>query len=182
MNDLPYEQLEPAQQRRLVLRVLVRALAPAVALIALYYLLPFDRLAGSATWAVFLGGMVLLVAIIAYEARAIIRAEHPSIRGIGAVVFIIPLYLLSFATTYVVMSQSSPAHFTEPLTRTDAVYFSVSIFSTVGFGDITAKTEAARMVVTCQMLGTLVLLGLGLKVLVGAVKLGRQRRQKEMEA
>ena len=95
--------------------------------------------------------------------------------------FIIPLYLLSFATAYVVMSQASVANFTEPLTRTDAVYFSVTIFSTVGFGDITAKTEAARLVVACQMLGTLVLLGLGLKVLVGAVKLGRQRRHKERE-
>jgi hypothetical protein len=28
-----------------------------------------------------------------------------------------------------------------PLTRTDALYFSVTVFSTVGFGDITAKSQ-----------------------------------------
>jgi hypothetical protein len=36
------------------------------------------------------------------------------------------------------------------LTRTDALYFTVTVFSTVGFGDITAKTETARLVVTGQ--------------------------------
>jgi hypothetical protein len=34
------------------------------------------------------------------------------------------------------MERASAASFTEPLTRTDALYFSVTVFSTVGFGDI----------------------------------------------
>ena len=69
----------------------------------------------------------------------------------------------------------SAGNFTEPLTRTDALYFTVTVFSTVGFGDITAKTEAARLVVTGQMIADLVVIGLGLKVIVGAVKRGRQQ-------
>ena len=48
--------------------------------------------------------------------------------------------------------------------------------ATVGFGDIIAKTEAARLVVTGQMIADLVVIGLGLKVIVGAVKRGRQQR------
>ena len=35
------------------------------------------------------------------------------------------------------------------------------MFATVGFGDITAKTEVARLVVTVQMMIDLVILGLG---------------------
>ena len=46
----------------------------------------------------------------------------------------------------------------------------------VGFGDITAKTETARLVVTVQMVADLIVLGLGIKVIVGAVTRGRQQR------
>ena len=47
--------------------------------------------------------------------------------------------------------------FTQPLTRTDALYFTVTVFSTVGFGDISPKLEAARVVLIAQMLSHRVL-------------------------
>ena len=74
---------------------------------------------------------------------------------------ILPFYLLVFASTYFLMQRASAANFTQPLTRTDALYFSVTVFSTVGFGDITPKSEAARVVLIVQMLGDLALLGAG---------------------
>jgi voltage-gated potassium channel len=74
------------------------------------------------------------------------------------------------------MAAISASNFSEPLTRTDALYFTVTVFSTVGFGDITAKTEAARLVVTGQMIADLVVIGLAVKVIVGAVKRGRQQQ------
>ena len=43
-----------------------------------------------------------------------------------------------------------------------------------GFGDITAKSQAARLVVTGQMIDDLVILGLAIKVIVGAVSRRRQ--------
>ena len=75
------------------------------------------------------------------------------------------------------MQRTSAANFSQPLTRTDALYFTVTVFSTVGFGDITPKSEAARVVVIVQMLGDLALLGAGARVLLGAVQRGLQRRQ-----
>jgi len=72
------------------------------------------------------------------------------------------------------MAKISGSNFSEPLTHTDALYFTVTVFSTVGFGDITAKTETARLVVTAQMIADIVILGLGIKVIVGAVKQSRQ--------
>jgi voltage-gated potassium channel len=59
---------------------------------------------------------------------------------------IIPLYLLLSASTYYLMERASAENFTQPLTRTDARYFSVTVFTTVGFGDITAKSETAPVV------------------------------------
>ena len=44
------------------------------------------------------------------------------------------------------MERACAANFTHPLTRTDTLYFAVTFFSTVGFGDIAAKSEAARVV------------------------------------
>ena len=44
------------------------------------------------------------------------------------------------------------------------------MFSTVGFGDITAKTEAARLVVTGQMITDLVVVGI--RIILGAVTRG----------
>jgi hypothetical protein len=60
------------------------------------------------------------------------------------------------------------------LTRFDAVYFTVTVLATVGFGDIAAVTQTARILVTIQMLADLVLIGFVAKVLLGAAQ---QRRQ-----
>ena len=69
------------------------------------------------------------------------------------------MYLLLFASTYFLMERASAANFTQPLTRTDALYFSVTVFTTVGFADITAKSETARVMLIVQMLADLALLG-----------------------
>jgi hypothetical protein len=62
------------------------------------------------------------------------------------------------------------------MSRTDALYFTVTTFATVGFGDITARSQGARIIVILQMLADLLVLGFGVKVLLGAVQTGRQRQ------
>jgi hypothetical protein len=74
------------------------------------------------------------------------------------------------------MATMSASNFGGRLIHTDGLYFTVTVFSTVGFGDITAKTQAARLVVTGQMIADLVILGLAIKIIVGAVSRGRQPR------
>ena len=59
------------------------------------------------------------------------------------------------------------------------MYFTVTVFSTVGFGDITAKTDLARTLVTVQMLVNLVVIGLVAKVIFGAVDTGVKKRSAE---
>ena len=97
-------------------------------------------------------------------------------RAAEALGLVLPLFLVLFASTYFLMERASAASFTQPLTRTDALYFTVTVFSTVGFGDITARSQTARVVLIVQMLADLAVLGAGVRVLLGAVSRGRERR------
>jgi hypothetical protein len=55
------------------------------------------------------------------------------------------------------------------------VYFSVTVFATVGFGDISPVSDPARIVVTVQMIADLLVLGLVLRAVLDAVSRGRAR-------
>jgi len=88
----------------------------------------------------------------------------------------VPLFVLVFASTYLLLASGQPQAFTEPLSHTDALYFTMTVFSTVGFGDIAPQSDAARLAVTVQMVGNLVVLGGLARVVVGAVRMGRQRQ------
>jgi voltage-gated potassium channel Kch len=172
----PGPALAPAKRRRLIAVALLRSLATAVVLVALYYLLPLDRI--SVPLGVLLAiGLVILLAVASWQVRSIISAKHPTVRAIGALATTVPVFLLLFAATYFLMAKTSPASFTDHLTRTDALYFTVTTFSTVGYGDISAVSESARLVVTTQMILDLLILGLGIRVFIGAVQRGRQRAQ-----
>ena len=138
----------------------VRALLTAAVLVALYYLLPLDNSGSDASVIVKLAlGGVLFVGLMLWQLRAIAQSKNPGLRALEGLFLAIPLFLLLFAAAYYLMSRSDPSDFTAPLSRTDALYFTVTIFSTVGFGDISAKAEAARLVVTAQMFLDLVILG-----------------------
>jgi hypothetical protein len=50
------------------------------------------------------------------------------------------------------------------------MYFTVTVFTTVGFGDITATSQLARALVTVQMLLDLIVIGLVIRVFFGAVQ------------
>lgn len=69
-----------------------------------------------------------------------------------------------------------PESFSESMSRTDALYFTMTVFSTVGFGDITPRTEPARLLTTGQMTANFLLIGVAARFLVGAVQEGRRLR------
>ena len=121
-------------------------------------------------------GCAVLAVVIGWQVRTVVRSKHPGLRAAEALAFSIPLYLLLFATTYFEIARAATMNFTEPLTRTDALYFSVTVFASVGFGDISAVSEAARLLVTLQMLLDLLLLGLVIRVFLSAVKRSQQRQ------
>ena len=157
------------------MRVTGRLLGTMVALVTLYFVAPLDP---SDAVAVALLALVVvgLGGLLAFQAHAIAGSSRPELRAIEALATTIPLLLVGFASCYAIMSEAAPETFNEALSRTDAFYFSVTVFATVGFGDITAVSGPGRIVVTIQMVVDLLVLGVGLRVITGAVQRGRERR------
>jgi len=175
-HDGPVDLPPSSRRRRLVTAGLFRALAVTIALVTLYYVAPLDVLSGAPVAVTLTGGLVVLLAATAWQVRAVLISPHPAIRAIEGVAAMAPLFLLLFAGTYYVLAQSHPESFSiTGLDRTDTLYFTVTVFATVGFGDITATSQLTKIVVTLQMIFDLIVLGLGVRVFLGAVRLGRQR-------
>ena len=159
-------------QRRLVLKALLRPTLTCVGLVLAYYLLPMDRpvSTSSALWLV--AGLITVAVMVAVQVQEIAHAMHPRIRAIQLLATSLPLFILLFSAAYFLMDRDNPAAFTQPMTRTDALYFTITMLSTVGFGDIAPVSEPARIVATVQMLGDLALIGFAARVVVGAVQVG----------
>ena len=153
----------------------LRAIGTMAVLLALYYLLPFDGGTDLSTFAKLALGLALFLGIMTWHISLIGKSENPALRAIEGMFLGVPLFLLLFAAAYFLMSQSDTANFTSELSRTDSLYFTVTIFSTVGFGDISAQTEPARLMVSAQMMLDLVILGVGVRVILGAVERSRSR-------
>ena len=163
-------------RRRLTVFAALRTVVTVALVLALYFMLPLGEGTNVRRVIKLTLGALVLTAIIIWQVRQIIRSQHPVGRAVEALAFSVPLYMLLFATTYFVMAHSNPAAFGAPVSRTDAMYFSSTVFTTVGFGDITAKSEAARLVVTAQMWLDLGFLGLVLRVVTQAISYSQQHR------
>lgn len=161
---------------RRVVTAVMRALLSATLMVAVYYRSPLDRRVDG--WVVFwfAAGLLGLAAALAWQVRSILRSDTPRLRAAETIAIGLPFLLLLYATVYSLMSQDDPASFTEPLGRTDALYFTMTVFSTIGFGDITPVTEAARIIVMTQMVVGLLAVGVVAKLLFGAVEIAVGRR------
>ena len=162
--------------RRLVVRALLRASGTATALVVLYFTLPLTGSIDRSTAMLLVLGLLAFAGIVTWQFRSVLRSSYPGLRAIESLAAAIPLFLVLFAALYLHIADLDGAAFSEPLSRTGALYYTITVFSTVGFGDIVPRTDLARVVTMVQMLGDLLFVGLVLHLMLGAVKLGRQRR------
>ncbi len=166
-----------AFERSHLVKTGIRALLTVTLLLAAYYLLPIEHRAHQSV-ALRLGvALALFVAVLAVEVRLISGHDQPVLRAAVAMATIIPLFLVLFAWIYLTLSNSDPAAFGAQLDRTSALYFTVTVFSTVGFGDITAKTDTTRLVVTVQMLADLAFVAVVIRLIFGAASRGTTRQR-----
>jgi voltage-gated potassium channel len=161
---------------KLGLVVLLRVTLSVSVLSAVYFLVPTKSSGHDSDVPWLILELCVFGVVVGIQVPAIVRATYPILRAVESLALLVPLYLLIFARIYMSNSLNDPSAFTLPLDHTTALYFTVTVFATVGFGDIVAQTDNMRLLVTLQMLLNLVLLGLVIRLLTSAARRGVARR------
>jgi hypothetical protein len=169
-EPLRLADLPPTLRRRAVLRCGATVVLSWVLLIGAFYVIPIGHESGLRAF-VRLGLDIAIVgAVFAWQIRRISVAALPELRAIEALGIVIALFLVLFSGVYLAMSHESPLTFTRPLDHTRSLYFTITVFSTVGFGDITPRTDTARLVVSAQMLLDLAIIGAVVRLIFNAAR------------
>jgi voltage-gated potassium channel len=162
------ERLSGAELRRLVIFALVRCFLAVLVLVGIYFVLPLERLMGALSAAEFVVGVLIVAVVLVWQIRATMRSRTPTLRAIESLGVLVPLVLLLFALAHYLVEVTYPGSYSEEMTRLDSLYYSVTMFATVGFGDIAPVSNLARVISMLQMLGNLIFLGVVARVLFGA--------------
>jgi voltage-gated potassium channel len=158
---------------RAVTRVALRSLVGVVVVLVAYYNVPLTVTSETSTIVRFTAVILAIGVIVAWQVHAIVGADTPLLRAVQALAVTVTLAVASFAFAYVVYSHNDPDSFNEPLTRTDALYFTVTTLATVGYGDIHPRTGSARIAVTLQMVFNVAVIGVTVRLLTEAARRGR---------
>jgi len=177
-----WDNLTPRQRRMLLASVLGRSALTAAGLLVIYAMLPIGREATVTTIGIMIVGSVVVVTMVVVEIRALSRSPHPVLRVVESLTSVLAVFILAFATVYMSMAQSNPMSFSEPITKVSAVYFTVTVLATVGFGDITPVTDGARIVVTAQMVIGLTLVAVVVRFIITFAQGVREKQRSALEA
>jgi voltage-gated potassium channel len=119
-------------------------------------------------------GLVLLAyALVTLAQRAREQDEEHAIR-VEALVAVLYAFIVFMSLIYLGLA-SKDGEFTGLHTRVDALYFTMSTIATVGFGDVHATGQVARVLVTVQMFLDIIFVGLVARIILPSVVDARTR-------
>lgn len=140
--------------RRINVEAWLRAAASVVVVGTLYFAFPFRlEQAVAVRLAIFSVCLVLLGWLLVTQVRRAVRGDGLLADRLSALVTLVNLVVAAFGGVYFAMA----TQFHGLRTPLDALYFSVTTLATVGYGDITPVSQAARAVTIVQMLFDLVI-------------------------
>jgi Ion channel len=160
---------EDVERRHIVLTGL-RAISTSLLVLVVYFVVPISSDPHGSILLRLTVGLVFFVIALTYEVRAVLRSGRPILRAADALALVIPIFMVVFAWTYLTLARSDPGAFSQPLNRVSALYFTVTVFSTVGFGDITPLTDPARVAVMAQMLCDLIFIAVVVRLILEAAR------------
>lgn len=159
-------------------RSAMRALAFVVVLLVIYAVLPLNENTGTTITVVVLCslGLVLFGIVFVRRLQAITRSDYPLVTAGESLIEVLAVFVVLFAMIHLAIADASIAAYSEPLDRLDAIYFAVTVLTTVGFGDISPVSSSARLATTIQMLADLFLIAAAARVIIGVARRSDARR------
>ena len=163
---VPLQGASPGDALRIIATRLVSMTLSLAAILLFYAFLPVDLRSG--LWVQLLA-VLLAVGLVAVsfvrQVRQIRRSPYPVLRAVEALIVLLAMLLAVAALGAYALALDDPNAFSEPLTRLDSFYFSVTTLATVGYGDITPVSDSARVFTIIQMLVDLAFVGVVIKVI-----------------
>jgi uncharacterized membrane protein len=155
-----------------------RLVALVVLLLVAYFLVPVEPQLHPDTLVRVVLIVVVLSALGAGMTRLLrLHAEDEERRVEGLVLGIVVVVVV-FAFAFYALEHHSPGQVAGLHTRIDALYFTVSTLSTVGYGDVHAVGQAARALVVLQVVFDLVFVAAAVGLLASHLRAQAQHRQR----
>lgn len=156
-------EISRREKRKALVRSIVRGTTGVTLLLLAYGYLPLSAATNGALVVRVIGAAILMTLFVVGEIKMISHSEFPQLRAADALIVGVTLIMVLFASIYLSMSRANASSFSEPLGRTGAMYLTMTTLSTVGYGDIVAETDAARITVMIQMVFNVAFIGLAVK-------------------
>jgi voltage-gated potassium channel len=150
---------------------MVRLLLSIGGMLVVFYTVPVST--DESTGRVVASTLITLlgVAVLAWGIVEQVRRQLQSrSEDIHTLVMLLPLAAVLFALGFYVLAEHRPTQFDGLHTRTDALYFTISTLTTVGFGDITAHGQLARVLVIFQLVFNAVFIGAAVSTIVATIR------------
>ncbi|MGC5022607.1 potassium channel family protein [Micromonospora sp. DT47] len=152
----------------------LRALGACVLLVLAYFLVPVEPdpngarlvLRSVATLVLVVAVVLLVTGQVRRQLTASAAAGTAEIRSLIRLVVALVAGLLTFALADHVVANTRPGQFTDMETRVDALYFSLATLTTIGYGDVHAQGQIARVVVSVQMVFSIGVIATGASIVV----------------
>ncbi|MGZ5398697.1 MAG: potassium channel family protein [Nocardioides sp.] len=151
-------------------------------MLLVFYSVPINTETSAGRAAVSLAITLLGIAALAWVIVAQLRRQlHHRSEEIHTLVLLLVLVAIVFALGFFVLEEHLPGQLTGVATRTDALYFTMSTLTTVGYGDVHATGQIARVLVILQLIFNGVFVGAIVSTVVGIIRsrapqLGEGRR------
>ena len=164
------------EQRRVMLACLLLVLA--------YFVVPVEPDPNGLRLVLRSLGTLALVLTVAWLVTSQVRrqlaaaAAPTGAEQIGALIRLVVALvagLLAFALGDYVIARSRPGQFAGLETRIDALYFSLTTLTTVGYGDVHAAGQVARVAVCVQMVFSIGVIATGVSLVVKQLSQRRGR-------
>lgn len=178
--DIDDEEVTESQEVAISQRKLNRAaratwiLSTLVALLLILYALVPHNEAGISTHVlvIFVVGVLFFTAVLIYLVVRSDYADIPENNWLRLVATLIALIasLIFFALTYDQIAYSDPTQFVGIQTFVDSLYFTLATTLTVGYGDIHAAGQLARIMVIIQMIFTVIVLAASARSIGGIIQ------------